>query len=86
MADSNPEAKSQKRARSGTEVEDGTARRPFMRGIMVHSLMSRGLPFADAYRVANQVRDRLRGVPVVTRPELASIVSEPSTVRLVSSR
>ena len=35
-------------------------RRPFMRGIMVHSLMARGVPFEDAYRTANEVRDRHR--------------------------
>ncbi len=53
-------------------VEDAGRRRPFMRGIMVHSLMARGMPFEDAYRVANRMRDRLRGRDVVSKTELAT--------------
>jgi 2-phosphoglycerate kinase len=45
-----------------------------MRGIMVHSLMERGVPFEDAYRAANEVRSRLRGRHVVTPGELAGEV------------
>ena len=41
-------------------VEDASNRRPFMRGIMVHSLMARGIAFDQAYRTANQIRERLR--------------------------
>jgi len=59
-----------------TLVEDGPNRRPFMRGIMVHSLMARGLPFGEAYRTADEVRERLRGRSVVPKAELAKAVVE----------
>jgi 2-phosphoglycerate kinase len=57
-------------------VEDASNRRPFMRGIMVHSLMARGIAFAEAYRTANQIRERLRGRLVVPKAELAKAVLE----------
>jgi 2-phosphoglycerate kinase len=57
-------------------VEVGGARRPFMRGIMVHSLMARGVSFEDAYRTAEQVRERVRSRGVVQPVELAALVTE----------
>jgi 2-phosphoglycerate kinase len=57
-------------------VEDGTGRRPFMRGIMVHSLLSRGATFDAAYRAATAVRDKIRGREFVRRDELAQMVEE----------
>ena len=57
-------------------VEDEAGRRPFMRGILVHSLMSRGIPFDDAYRAANELRRRLRGRQVVSRSEIAAAARE----------
>ena len=63
-------------ASAGTQVEDAFGRRPFMRGIMVHSLMARGVSFEDAFRAANQIRDKIRGRPVVRRDELALLVEE----------
>jgi len=57
-------------------VEDGPNRRPFMRGIMVHSLMSRGIAFDRAYQTANSVRERLSGRAVVPKAELAKAVVE----------
>lgn len=53
-------------------VEDEAGRRPFMRGILVHSLMARGVSFEDAFRAANEIRSRLRGRPVVSRGEIAA--------------
>lgn len=53
-------------------VEDGGRRRPFMRGIMVHSLMARGMAFEDAYGLANRMRETLRGREVVDKSELAA--------------
>ena len=47
-----------------------------MRGIMVHSLMSRGAIFEDAYRSASAIRDKLRGRAVVPRSELGGMVEE----------
>jgi 2-phosphoglycerate kinase len=64
------------RPASGTQVEDASGRRPFMRGIMVHSLMARGVSFEDAYRAANLVRDQIRGREVVQREELASLLKQ----------
>lgn len=57
------------------EEADGR-RRPFMRGIMVHSLLERGVPFEEAYRVANAIRQRLRGRSVVPKDELAKALRE----------
>jgi 2-phosphoglycerate kinase len=45
-----------------------------MRGIMVHSLMARGVSFDEAYRAANKIRDKIRGRDVVKREELAELV------------
>jgi 2-phosphoglycerate kinase len=57
-------------------VEDASSRRPFMRGIMIHSLMARGIAFDQAYRTANQIRERLRGRLVVPKDELTKAVLE----------
>ncbi len=57
-------------------VEEDGRRRPFMRGIMVHSLMERGVPFEDAYRAANEIRQRLRGRSLVAKEELAKSLRE----------
>jgi len=57
-------------------VEDASHRRPFMRGIMVHSLMARGVAFEEAYRTANQIHERLRGRLVVPKAEIAKAVLE----------
>lgn len=54
-------------------VEDPTGRRPFMRGVMIHSLTRRGVPYEDAFRAANEIRDEIRGRDVVTRNELARL-------------
>lgn len=57
-------------------VEDSAGRRPFMRGIMTHSLMARGITFDIAYRTANEVRDRIGQRQVVPKEELAKTVRE----------
>ncbi len=57
-------------------VDDAGRRRPFMRGIMIHSLTARGVSFEDAYRTANLVRDRISGRSVVPREEIRSMVGE----------
>jgi 2-phosphoglycerate kinase len=59
-----------------TMVEDEAGRRPFMRGIMVHSLMSRGVSFDDAYRVASAVREKIRGRGVVSPKDLVRAARE----------
>ncbi len=57
-------------------VADGDRKRPFMRGIMIHSLMARGVSFEDAYRTANAIRDRLRSREIVSKEEVAKAVRE----------
>jgi len=57
-------------------VTDASGRRPFMRGILIHSLMARGVPFEEAFRTANEVRRRLRGRAAVSRDEIAAAARE----------
>jgi 2-phosphoglycerate kinase len=76
------ENRGRSQARSGTLVEDASGQRRFMRGIMVHSLMARGVSFDEAYRVANLVRDKIRGRPLVRREELASLIENEFEGRL----
>lgn len=54
------------------QVEDAAGPRPFMRGILIHSLMSRGIPFEAAFAAANEIRRRFRGRVSVTRAEIAA--------------
>jgi 2-phosphoglycerate kinase len=64
-------------------VTDSSGQRPFMRGIMVHSLTSKGLAFEEAVEVANRVRDRIRDRDEVSRRELAALVAESAEVEFV---
>lgn len=57
-------------------VEEGGVGRPYMRGIMVHSLMARGVSFDDAYATAHAVAERVRGRGTVPRSEIAKMVRE----------
>ncbi len=57
-------------------VEDENGQRPFMRGIMVHSLMARGVDFEDALRTADLVHQRTAEREAVPRVELAKMVAE----------
>jgi 2-phosphoglycerate kinase len=57
-------------------VEDGGIARPYMRGIMVHSLMARGVSFDDAYATANAVAEQIRGRRSLQRSELSKIVQD----------
>ncbi len=57
-------------------VEDGDRRRPYMRGIMVHSLMTRGGCYEDALETAEAVLQRFEAQDVVTRGELAREVAD----------
>jgi len=59
-------------------IDDQGMLRPFMRGILVHSLTEQGVPFEDAYEVAQAVWKRIRGRGQVTRVELRAIVTEVS--------
>jgi 2-phosphoglycerate kinase len=57
-------------------VEDASGRRPFMRGIMVHSLMSRGIAFEEAYRTADAIRHEISDRSVVQKTELAKAIAD----------
>jgi len=57
-------------------VIDARGRRPFMRGIMVHSLTARGIAFERAYETADRVRNAIRGRSEVRREELGELVVE----------
>jgi len=57
-------------------VQDGDRVRPFMRGIMIHSLMVRGVPYEDALRTAQTVREKFEPQGTVLREDLAKAVAE----------
>ncbi|MCG8589842.1 MAG: AAA family ATPase [Proteobacteria bacterium] len=57
-------------------VEDAGVRRPFMRGILIHSLMSRGISYESAERAANAVRSQIGKGGTVSRNEIAKLVLE----------
>lgn len=50
--------------------------RPFMRGILVQSLVSRGVPFDVALETATAIRDRIAAKRQVLVDELSSLVDE----------
>jgi 2-phosphoglycerate kinase len=64
------------RQKGRIQVEDAGKRRPFMRGIMIHSLMARGITFDEAFHAANEVRSRLGDRVVLSKSELAKMVRE----------
>jgi 2-phosphoglycerate kinase len=59
-----------------TLVEGASGRHPFMRGIMIHSLMARGISFEEAYKTAVRIRERIRDRQVVPKDELSKAVFE----------
>jgi len=50
--------------------------RPFMRGILVHSLTEQGYSFEDAYAVSQEVWRQVRERELVTKKELRELVAE----------
>ena len=57
-------------------VDDRGVHRPFMRGILVHSLTEQGLTFEDAYSVSQEVWKRVQGSELVTKKELRELAAE----------
>ncbi len=55
-------------------VKDADGERPFMRGIMIHALTRRGVPYEEAFAAAQAVRDQIKGRESVSRAELAELV------------
>ncbi|MCP4907248.1 MAG: hypothetical protein GY910_19910 [bacterium] len=57
-------------------VDDRGEHRPFMRGILVHSLTERGVSFENAYEVAQAVWKRVSERQLITKAELRELVRE----------
>ena len=76
MAEDQGQQRQARPRRERVMVEDASGRRPFMRGIMVHSLTARGVPFELALEAADEVRRRIRDLGHVERSELAKLVEE----------
>lgn len=55
-------------------VIDGGERVPFLRGMVTHSLIERGLTFQQAYEAASLVRDRIRVRKVIEKADLAKLI------------
>lgn len=51
-------------------------RHPFLRGMVTHDLILRGLSFDEAYAAAHALRDRLAGREEVTTAELEDLIEE----------
>jgi 2-phosphoglycerate kinase len=75
--ESGPERSTLSQRKKGhLQVEDAGGKRPFMRGIVIHSLMARGISFEDAYRAAAEVRLRVGDHGVIEKAEIAKILRE----------
>ncbi len=61
-------------------------RTPFLRGILVQSLMSAGLSFDEAYPLAQKVRDELRDIDEITSTDLKKKVAGLLDARYGRSR
>ncbi|MDX1384278.1 MAG: hypothetical protein R3190_11575, partial [Thermoanaerobaculia bacterium] len=61
--------------RTYVRLKDGS-RRPFLRGMLTHDLVGRGLPFEDAYGLARAIRDRISDRQEVTGSELNDLIDE----------
>jgi len=60
-----------------TVYKDGDGdRSPFLRGILVQSLVTAGLPFADAYELAQAVRNELQEVTEISSARLRERVAD----------
>ncbi len=59
--------------------EQGGARVPFLRGMLTRSLQDAGLDFADAYKLATDIRDELDDAEEITSAELRARTIEVLT-------
>ncbi len=73
------ESDDQTASHSRVRVDDRGVHRPFMRGILVHSLTEQGFSFEDAYTVSQEVWNRVRDRELVTKKELRELVAELSS-------
>jgi 2-phosphoglycerate kinase len=74
-----PDGEESEPAAGRVQVDDDGVHRPFMRGILVHSLTEYGLSFEDSYAVSQEVWKRVRDRQLVTKEELRELVRELST-------
>ena len=49
-------------------------RHPFLRGMVTHGLVERGLSFDDAYAIARALRDRIADRGEITTSELKDLI------------
>ncbi len=63
-------------SRGRVRVDVRGVHRPFMRGILVHSLTEQGFSFEDAYAVSQEVWAQVRERELVTKKELGELVAE----------
>lgn len=61
-------------ARESLYVVEGDRKVPFLRGMVTHSLLERGLTFEEAYETARAVRARIRRRKTITKAELSKVV------------
>ena len=61
-------------AKCPLQVVEGETRAPFLRGVLTHSLLKRGLSFKEAYGIANRVRDHFQKAGRVSRKQLRQTV------------
>jgi len=63
-------------ARENLYVVDGDRKVPFLRGMITHSLVERGLSFEDAYEVASAVRERIKQRKVIEKRDLNLLIQD----------
>jgi 2-phosphoglycerate kinase len=63
-------------AKESILVLDGDQKVPFLRGMVTHSLIERGLNFQEAYELASQVRELVRHRKVIAKSELRALIDE----------
>ncbi len=61
-------------AKDSLLVIDGKEKVPFLRGMVTHSLIERGMNFRDAYQTASRVKDLLKRKKTITKMELAEVI------------
>lgn len=62
-------------ARDNLYVLDGDQKVPFLRGMVTHSLIERGLSFQKAYEAASLVRDQVRKQRVIEKSQLSALIN-----------
>ncbi len=70
------EGEEQSASLTRVRVDDHGAHRPFMRGILVHSLTEQGISFENAYEIAQAVWKQVSGRQLITKDELRELVRE----------